>query len=96
MFDMALRETKFGDNQHEVVVQLLKPNTHHLVAAMYTAFRKHVTSKGCRVQRRKLSDEEKKAMKITRRGDAWHIDVVVTKLAQITHTTPAAAPAHDS
>ena len=90
MFDKALRETKFGANEHEVVVELLKPK-HHLVAAMYTKFRQHVLSKGCRVKRRKLTENEKKEMKITRRGDAWHIDVIVTKLAQITYAPPAAA-----
>ncbi len=99
MFDQALRETKFGANEHEVVVELLKPK-HHLVTAMYTKFRQHVMSKGCRVKRRKLTENEKKEMKITRRGDAWHVDVIVTKLAQITYAPPAAAssaaPMHGS
>ena len=98
MFDKALREAKFGPNEHEVLVELVQPK-HHIVTAMYTSFRKYVMSKGCRVKRRKLTEDAKKEMKITRRGDAFYIDVVLTKLAQNTHCPAAAssaAPMHGS
>ena len=95
MFDKALRETKFGADEDEVELELLDPK-HHLVTAMYTAFRAHVMSKECRVKRRKLTKEQKSEMKITRRGDAYYIDVVVTKLAQRTHSASSAAPKRSS
>ena len=88
MFDKALRETRFGADETEVVVALLEPKQ-HLVPAMYSAFRAHVMCTGCRVQRRKLSAAQKSELRIARRGDSWFTDVIVTKLAQRTHAAAA-------
>ena len=82
-FEKELREVDFEDGEDDVLINLLQPKQ-HLVAAMYTEFRKHVMNAGCKVKRRVLTADEKLEHKIPRKGPVYFVDVLITREAQQT------------